>query len=568
MNAAIKVLFVDGDEAEFLLIKRLLGEIESRHYELTRCEELAKALPLILSHQFDVVLLDYHWPEQTARDVLNIARVQLCKTPIVIMTSDAESNVDVTAIANGAADYLVKGQIDSKLFERTLRFAIERKQTELHLAQLAHYDPLTQIPNRMLFRDRLEHVLSMAERNNTDFALMFIDLNGFKEVNDNFGHDVGDEIIRICAKRLTQCLRKSDSVARMGGDEFTLLLPNTSQQKDLIHLAEKVIEALSQPAEINGHLVVVGCSIGIAIYPVAGRDVDRLMKHADMAMYRAKQDSGSSFRFFTETMNQDVRRQLRLESDLRIALNRQEFEVKYLPRYEISTNRIVAVEAQLYWNKPGVGLLPAHIFMSTAEEIGIVHSLGYWTLRQACYDLKKLQPVLGDHLMMAINFSVRQFQDENLVREVARIFSDYDIQPGDIEFELSETVLAFNIDMVALSMRPLAFFGINFLLNNFGAGNSSFLHLVRLPISSVKIDRAVFTELSRSLHEKKLIAAMITLTHNLGKWVVIDGVETQEQEEWLKSLGCDLMQGDYFSKPLSLDELLQKPTGLHSALSS
>ncbi|WP_049631552.1 bifunctional diguanylate cyclase/phosphodiesterase [Cellvibrio sp. pealriver] len=556
MERKIKILFIDREQGEYLLIAEILSHIRHVEYELTWCDDLDSALGKILSQEFDVALLDYYWGDMNARDLLNAARVQACQTPIVVMTDEMETEVDREAIRAGAADYLIKGQIDHLLLERTLRYAIERKQTEQHLSRLAHYDPLTDVPNRILFRDRLEHAIHLAERDNTSFTLMFIDLNGFKEVNDNFGHDAGDAIIRICAERLGACLRRSDSVARMGGDEFTLLLQNIAVNTDVAHIAEKVIKAIEQPAEINGHEVVVGCSVGIAIYPQAGRDADTLLKHADMAMYKAKQEEGSSYRFFTEMMNQDVRRQLRLESDLRAALKKQQFVLHYIPRVDVSTGKVVALEALLRWDKPGVGIVNASDFIATAEETGIINALGYWVIRQACNDLKLLQSIWGDHLMMAINLSIRQFKDDNLVHEVARIFADNDIQPGDIEFEITETVFADNIELISLCMRPLSFFGINFLLDSFGAGNSSLLHLQRLPISTVKIDLGFLQELNRSHTDKRLVSAMITLAHNLGKLVVAEGVETKEEKEWLKEMGCDLMQGYYFSAPKSYAEIV------------
>ncbi|WP_331344872.1 putative bifunctional diguanylate cyclase/phosphodiesterase [Cellvibrio sp. UBA7661] len=556
MERKIKILFIDREQGEYLLIAEILSHIRHVEYELTWCDDLDFALGKILSQEFDVALLDYYWGDINARDLLNAARVQACQTPIVVMTDEMETEVDREAIRAGAADYLIKGQIDHLLLERTLRYAIERKQTEQHLSRLAHYDPLTDVPNRILFRDRLEHAIHLAERDQTSFTLMFIDLNGFKEVNDNFGHDAGDAIIRICAERLGGCLRRSDSVARMGGDEFTLLLQNIAVNTDVAHIAEKVIKAIEQPAEINGHEVVVGCSVGIAIYPQAGRDADTLLKHADMAMYKAKQEEGSSYRFFTEMMNQDVRRQLRLESDLRAALKKQQFVLHYIPRVDVSTGKVVALEALLRWDKPGVGIVNASDFIATAEETGIINALGYWVIRQACNDLKLLQSIWGDHLMMAINLSIRQFKDDNLVHEVARIFADSDIQPGDIEFEITETVFAENIELISLCMRPLSFFGINFLLDSFGAGNSSLLHLQRLPISTVKIDLGFLQELNRSHTDKRLVSAMITLAHNLGKLVVAEGVETKEEKEWLKEMGCDLMQGYYFSAPKSYAEIV------------
>jgi diguanylate cyclase (GGDEF)-like protein len=556
MDQKINILFIDREQGEYLLIAEILSHIRQVEYELTWCDDLDSALAKILSQEYDVALLDYYWGNDNARDLLNAARVQACQTPIVVMTDEMETEVDREAIRAGAADYLIKGQIDHLLLERALRYAIERKQTEQHLTRLAHYDPLTDVPNRILFRDRLEHAINLAERDNTSFTLMFIDLNGFKAVNDNFGHDAGDAIIRICAERLGSCLRRSDSVARMGGDEFTLLLQNIAVNTDVAHIAEKVIKAVEQPAEINGHEVVVGCSVGIAIYPQAGRDADTLLKHADMAMYKAKQEAGSSYRFFTEMMNQDVRRQLRLEAELRAALRKQQFVLHYVPRVDVESGKVIALEALLRWDKPGVGIVNASDFIATAEETGIINALGYWVIRQACNDLKLLQSMWGERLMMAISLSVRQFKDDNLVHEVARIFADNEIQPGDIEFEITETAFAENIELISLCMRPLSFFWIDFLLDNFCAGNSSLLHLQRLPISTVKIDLRFLQELNRSHTDKRLVSAMITLAHNLGKLVVAEGVETKEEKEWLKDMGCDLMQGDYFFAPRSYAEIL------------
>lgn len=556
MGFPTKILLVDRELGEYQFIEGLLSRIGSGLYQLEWCNQLDQAQGRILSQAFDVVLLDYYWGESTTRDLLNEVQVQACATPIVVMTDEMEDEVDREAIRAGAADYLVKGQIDHLLLERCLRYAIERKRSEQRLSRLAHYDPLTDIPNRILFRDRLEHAIRLAERDGTSFTLMFIDLNGFKQVNDNFGHDVGDGLIRVCAERLGSCLRRSDSVARMGGDEFTLLLQNIDSHTDVAHLAEKVIHALSQPVDINGHSVVVGASVGIAIFPHAGRDADTLLKHADVAMYRAKQEDASGYRFFTETMNLDVRRRLRLESDLRLALKREQFELHYMPRVNVLTGKVVALEALLRWNKPGEGLLDASEFIATAEESGLITSLGYWVIARACADLKRLQPLWHSPLMMAINLSVRQFKDENLVCEVANIFASHDIQAGDVEFELTETAFADNIDLVSLTMRPLSFFGIDFLLDSFGAGNSSFLHLQRLPISSVKIDASFIAELNRSLTDKRLVAAMINLAQNLGKLVVVEGVESREQCDWLQSMGCDLMQGYFFARPQPLSQLI------------
>lgn len=555
MASATKILFIDREYGEYLLIADILSQIRHVNYELVWWNQLETALPQILSNAYDVVLLDFFWGEHSVRDLLNAAKVQANSTPIIVMTDEMELEVDRDVIRAGAADYLIKGQISNQLLERTLRYAIERKQTEQYLARLAHYDQLTDIPNRILFRDRLQHALNLASRDKTTFALMFIDLNGFKQVNDNFGHDTGDGIIRVCAERLTACLRRSDSVARMGGDEFTLLLSHIENNTDVARIAEKIIALISEPADINGYEVVVGCSIGIAVYPQGGRDAESLLKNADMAMYKAKQEEGSSYCFFTDAMNKNVRRQLKLEANLRKALKKGQFFLQYQPRVDLKTNEIVAVESLLRWESPDGGVMNAGEFIAVAEDTGLIIAIGYWAIRQACEDLKKIHAIFGPGLVMSINLSMRQFKDERLVQEITAIFEELDIQAGDVELELAESSLMENMELVRVCMRPLAMFGINFALDNFGMGNSSFLHLQRLPITTVKLSSKLMVELQRSASDRRLIDAMITLVHNLGKIVVADGIETQEQKTWLEEAGCDQMQGYYLAAPQTLEDV-------------
>lgn len=555
MERIIKILFIDSEEGEYLLIADLLSQIHHTDYQLVWHNQLDGALQAILADDYDLILLDYYWENGNVRDLLKAAKSQACQAPIVVMTDEMETEVDREAIRGGASDYLIKGHIDNLLLERTLRYAIERKQTEQHLSRLAHYDTLTDIPNRILFRDRLEHAIRLADRDQTNFTLMFIDLNGFKQVNDSFGHDTGDAVIRMCAERLNECMRRSDSVARMGGDEFTLLLENTDSSTDVAHIAEKIIARVGSPYRVGGYELSIGCSLGIAVYPQAGQDAETLLKNADMAMYQAKLRDESSFRFFTEAMNQQVRRQLRLESDLRAALNHDQLSLVYQPRIDIHSGTIIAVEALLRWNHPERGLLDAKEFIGIAEDTGLINAIGYWAVSRACEDLIKLKHECRQDLLMAVNLSVRQFADEQLVQNLARIFADTGARGDDIEFELTETSFMENIELVSLCMRPLSHLGITFSLDNFGTGSSSFLHLQRLPISAVKIDSRFMVELGSKRNDRRLVSAMITLAHNLGKTVVAEGVETQAQKEWLAESGCDHMQGYYFCAPQPFDQL-------------
>ncbi len=558
MNSFIKMLLVVPDQGEYRMIRDLLGQVLHTDYQLEWRDSLDQALKDILTEPVDVILLDYHWPAGNSTHLLTAARSQGCRVPIIVMTDQMEAEVDRTAIRHGASDYLIKGRIDSQLLERTLRYAIERKAAEQRLADLAHYDPLTGVANRILFRERLEHAVRVAQRDQSAFTLMYLDLDAFKQVNDSFGHDAGDVLLMTCAERLNRCIRVTDSVARIGGDEFTLLLEQVHAPKDVAQLAQKVIDTLAEPITLAGHLIRIGCSIGIASYPEAGNNLDALQKHADLAMYQAKQVKGSHYHFFSEALNHEVHRFLKLESELRLALQEEQFVLHYQPRVDLSTGAVLGVEALLRWQHPQRGLVTPDTFMSVAESSGLIVPIGYWVMRQACRALLHLQEQGLPEIIMAINLSVCQFNDDALVVNVGEILQQERVEPGRIEFELTETTLMENLDRIALCLRALSHLGCSFSLDDFGTGYSSFVHLQRLPIAAMKIDRTFIADISNRLEDSRLVAAMVTLAHSLGKDVIAEGVETVEQQQLLLEFGCDQVQGYFYCAPLPLDTLLQK----------
>ncbi|UTF59206.1 bifunctional diguanylate cyclase/phosphodiesterase [Gilvimarinus sp. DA14] len=562
MTTSISVLLLNGGDELAAQISSWLDEIAPGRYQIVSNVALDDALVTLLSGDYDLGLLFMDEALQRGRDLLNLVKNQFCPAPVVVASREMNNVLDREAIPAGAADYLAFDSVSPEGLERSLRYALERKRSEQYLARLAHHDPLTDIPNRVLFRDRLENAIRIATRDNMRFALMFIDLDDFKIVNDRYGHDVGDGLIRMCAERLQQLLRRSDSMARMGGDEFTLLLLNVESSSDIAHLAVKIIEQISAPYDINGYQLQVGCSVGIASYPEAGRSADALLKSADLAMYQAKQVEGSNFRFFTEEMNRDVRYRLSLEEDLRRAVDNSELYLEYQPRFSVRSGKVVALEALLRWNHPQKGILSAHNFISIAEDTGLIFTIGYWVIRRACEDLQRLKKDCGIDIKMAINLSARQFRDEAMVQHVANIFAETGANPNYIEFELTETALMENIDMVSLCMRPLSYFGVTFALDDFGTGSSSFLHLQRLPIAALKIDSQFMADLLRRRSERRLVSAMINLAHNLGKVVVAEGVESASQQKWLAEEGCDQMQGYFLCAPHAYSRLIKVIDGL------
>lgn len=565
MDRLLKILLIVGSSAEYQLIRRLLSHIHHSDYELLWVSELGNALGEVLSTDADVILLDYHWQSGNCTDLLSRARAQGCRAPIIVMTHEMEAEVDRCAIRHGASDYLIKGRINSQLLERTLRYAIERKAAEQRLAQLAHYDPLTGVANRMLFREKLEHAVSIARRERSEFTLMYLDLDGFKQINDRFGHDAGDQVLKVCAGRLRQCLRSSDSVARMGGDEFTLLLENTDSATGIANLAQKVIDSIEMPIQLGPVAVSVGCSIGIAVFPDGGSEVDSLLKHADLAMYEAKSRRGSHYHFFTDELNMQARRQLLLESELRRAVSCNEFTLHYQPHFDLASGEMTGIEALLRWRHPECGLMHPDEFLDVAEATGLIVPIGYWVLRTAAQAMVQLQqtmavlalPQVSDQLTMTINLSARQLNDDRLVERVAALLQAEGVKPCSIEFELTETALMDNPERTELCLRALSNLGCTFSVDDFGTGFFSFMHLQSLPIKALKVDQSLVRNIGQETGGTQLVVSIATLAQGLNKTLIAEGVETALQQQLLQQLGCHQAQGNYYCRPCDLSTLIE-----------
>lgn len=559
-DSTIRVLLIDRSEREYRSIGALLGAVSHRDFVLTWCREPNLAQDAIASGLHDVVLLDFEGDRAGSAEILAKAVRQGCAQPIIVLTAELDEDVDRIAIRSGAADYLPKRQCDAWRLERSIRYAIERKAGELKLARLAHYDPLTNVPNRILFRDRLQRAVERARRGHQTVALFFIDLDRFKHVNDTLGHEAGDELIRVVASRLSSCMRKSDSVARIGGDEFTIILEDVDTTADIVHVARKVIETVSRPVEIAGQQLLVGCSIGIAVYPEGGQDVETLLKHADMAMYQAKALHGSAYRFYTEKMNVEAMNQMYLEADLRRGLRRGEFELFYQPRIALGNNRIAGVEALLRWHHPVKGLVSPAEFIPLAEEMGLIVPLGYWAIHQACDDLLAMDADGMPPIHVAVNLSFKQFSDPKFVQTVTNIIERAGVDARRLEFELTETTIMSNFEETQRSMQAICALGPTFSLDDFGTGFSSFAHIQRLPIDALKIDKSFVQSVHTRADDATIVRAIVSLAHNLGLKVIAEGAETREQVSFLRDCHCDQVQGYYFSLPVQLSELLRYAT--------
>jgi diguanylate cyclase (GGDEF)-like protein len=437
-----------------------------------------------------------------------------------------------------------------------LERAVEERTAELEEAKaraqhLADHDALTGLPNRRLLEDRLTQALALSYRNRKNTAVMFVDLDRFKNINDSLGHSVGDALLKDVAGRLVKQLRVGDTICRIGGDEFVVVLPEVKRSADVAHVAQKVIEQLSQPVIVEERELVVTCSIGIAIYPDDGRDAESLIRNADAAMYHAKELGRANYQFFTEQMNQAASRRLHLENDLRRAVAKDELRVHYQPIVDAASGRIAAHEALVRWQHPERGLVLPAEFIQLAEETGIILKIGEWVLAEACRWSTFIGAERG--LQIAVNLSARQFNDPNLPKVVARALKETGLPPRLLELEITESTAMQQTDVTLRTLKKLKQLGVSIAIDDFGTGYSSLSYLRRFPVDKVKIDRSFVAEVPGDRDQGAIVSAIIALAHALQIRVVAEGVETDAQRDFLKSCGCDFIQGYLVGRPADAD---------------
>lgn len=433
----------------------------------------------------------------------------------------------------------------------------ERKQAEKRLVQLANYDSLTGLPNRTLFRDRLMHAVAQAHRNNQLVALLFLDLDRFKFINDSLGHHAGDELLKGVSQRLLGNARDMDTVARLGGDEFTVILEGITNTEDATTVARKILEVMARPFNLDGHEVFVSPSIGIAIFPVDGQDIDELLKNADTAMYRAKEQGRNNYQFYTADMNAKAVEHLIMESSLRHALERDEFVLHYQPQIDLHSREITGVEVLLRWNHPELGLLYPNQFLSLAEDTGLIVSIGEWVLNTACAQAAQWQQNKLPLMRIAVNLSASQFRVNSLVETVAQALENSGLDACSLELEITEGFLMHDVEPAIEKLRELGRLGVQLAIDDFGTGYSSLSYLKQLPLRTLKIDQSFVRDISSDPDDAAIVEAVIALGQTLQLRVMAEGVETEEQINFLRTRGCDQAQGNLISPPLTTDDIPQ-----------
>ncbi len=451
---------------------------------------------------------------------------------------------------------LMASILDARLETQTAKLAKDLTAANLALQKQALHDNLTSLPNRTLLEDRVEQALHKARRNDTRFGLLFMDLDGFKAVNDSLGHHVGDALLVEMANRIKKTLRAQDTLARMGGDEFVALIEGISYD-NIAFIAQKLIQAVNQQLTLDGHQLHLSASIGIAVYPEDGESYRDLSINADAAMYHTKRGGRNGYHFFDTSMNMDAKRKMDLLVDLRSALKRKQLKLHYQAKFDTQSGEMTGAEALLRWQHPRLGMIPPDQFIPLAEKSGLMIVIGEWVLNEACSQMREWYDMGHAHMKMAVNLSAMQFSHSNLFNVITDTLARWQLPPSSLIIEVTESTAMHDVKSSLDILQKIADLGVDISIDDFGTGYSSLLYLKKLPATELKIDRGFIANLSKSgnAEDAAIISAIIGLGHTLNLRVVAEGVETVEQQNFLKSMGCDVLQGFLLARPLPPDEI-------------
>ncbi|MBL1275927.1 MAG: EAL domain-containing protein [Ectothiorhodospiraceae bacterium] len=559
---SVSVLLVEDSPGDARLVLEMLREAGSNAFVVCHAPSLREARECLKSRPYDVMLVDLTLPDSSGLDtVTQLVEVQP-NAPVVVMTGMQDEALALRIVQEGAQDYLVKGQIDSTLLVRTLRHAIERNNLLVALAQakyqqeeLATHDSLTGLPNRLLFQGRLSHAIDLARRHEKQLAVMFIDLDHFKHINDSLGHNMGDLLLKTFADRLKSCLRQSDTAARFGGDEFICVLGDLQERSIAGDVAQKILNTCSQPIMLGEKQRSVTPSLGISLYPQDGGDSSTLIKHADSAMYTAKRFGRGNYQFFNAELHAKDLKRLSLEADLQVAVKQQQLAVYYQPIIG-KNNRPVAVEALVRWQHPTLGLLAPADFIAIAETTGMIKDIDEWVLRTACHQVKSWHDAGLPPLRVAVNMSAQEFEhDSNLVELVSNVLNESGLQPCYLELEISETASMFDPEITKITLQKLRLLGVHLAIDDFGTGYSSLSYLQQFKVDTLKIDRAFVCDVISNPESATITRTIVALAKALNLSTVAEGVETEAQAKFLKDLQCDYLQGYHYSRPVAAAQL-------------
>lgn len=469
--------------------------------------------------------------------------------PVLITTAlESEKSVELS-FKSGAADFVPK-PINLSVLRQRVRRLIDKQSVDKHVQKLAYKDSLTGLPNRAAFVEQFQQELEYAERNNARTAVFFVDLDQFKDINDSMGHEAGDILLKAMSGRLTNCIRSGDMLARLGGDEFVVVM-SVADGRSAGQVAKSMLAAVQAPFNIAGSEIFAGVSIGVAVYPEDGKTKDDLLKNADTAMYRAKAAGRNTYREYTKEMSEVLEQRLRVETELRKVVTDNELSLYYQPKKDIATGKIIGSEALVRWRHALKGIVSPVEFIPVAEEMGMIQDIGLWVLDTACATAKKWQIQHGYKGTVAVNISAKQMIADDFVSLVAMCLKKNNLNAKYLELEVTESMVLENVDAMLEKLNQITRMGVQISIDDFGTGYSSFSYMKQLPASVLKLDMVFISDIPGNEGDMAVVDGMIVLAHNLGMKVVAEGVERQEQYDFLEDHGCDLVQGYLIDKPLS-----------------
>lgn len=554
---ALKLLLIEQYFPNASSTKSIIEQSGGAPSVVTHVETLRAGIAKLSEESFDAVLADLELSDSIGLDTLNTLVAASSDVPVIVLAPANPDSDGHEMMKLGAQDYLVKGQCDGTLILKSVRYAIDRKLTYRHLDYLAHYDTLTGLANRELFQACLVQAIKRADRDGGLLALLFLDLDRFKSINDTLGRLGADDILLAVSDRIKSCVRKADTIARLGGDEFTILLEDIGNAFDAESVCRKILQALEIPFDINGQEIYATASIGVAFCPADGTDADRLLRNADAAMHRGKQEGRNQYHLYTADLSSKAVNRLSIESALRHAIERDELFLCYQPKISLQTGEVLGVEALLRWQHPHRGLVSPLEFIPAAEDTGLIVPIGEWVLRQACMDANRWEHEGLENVRVAVNLSARQFRHSDLVQTITRMLSDLNFDPNLLELEITESLLMDDMQTSQRALYDLKALGLAIYLDDFGTGYSSLAYLKKFPIDALKIDRSFISDIPDDADDEAIARAIIALSQALRLKVVAEGVETQAQLDFLVREGCDEVQGFLFSKPVTYFELVE-----------
>ncbi len=597
-----RILIIDDDEVDFRATRRILREVFGNGLTLGWACDWQEASEALLDDTYDVYLIDYFLGGRTGLELIESCE-PACKPDVFIFLTGLEDRaVDLAATQAGASDYLVKSEITAAKLERSIRYALfmaERKaelrdetaaikaakdiverQSQMHAnlaadlsatqeklraalkraeesekkyRSLAQRDLLTGLPNRALFMTQLENMIGHSQRSGKDLALLLLDLDRFKSVNDSLGHPIGDALLRQVGERLTGCTRKTDTVARLGGDEFAVIATNLVSSEDAAVVAQHIIDALAAPFYIDEHEINSSTSVGIAVLRGDCDRIDSLMKRADAALYKAKEAGRGVFYFFDAALDSQIRDFCQLKQELSIALEQKQFFLAYQPQVEAASGRVTGLEALVRWRHPTRGDVGPKDFISTAESAGLICSLSDWILREACMQSQRWSARFGQDIPIAVNLSPVQFKRGQLVETIRDILAQTGLMPLNLTLEITEAIMLSDAGEVERQLRELATLGVRIAIDDFGTGYSSLARVKQLPIDTIKIDSSFVSEMLDDQRDAAVVEAIIALGRNLGIKIVAEGVETSQQMQHLSAASTIDLQGFYVARPMTTE---------------